>query len=240
MFSLEWFIDVRIYRKKTLNFSGFFLLQTNIFWQIETISYVILSSRMWCFVILQRARSRAWLIGESWEETAEIKTGSEACSSFRFECLRLWPPAGTHEILFDCCNPSYQVAPRFVLERVCGGCSVGTWPHSPAVNRTFPPRDFLGKSHFYWQHGNPWILANTGVWLKFATRTGDSEVVYFHVRIRNFFSEECSVLLCISSWQFYDILVSPWTWKPTKKAVAKSIYKRILTNIYSIHLSIFH
>lgn len=135
MFALEWFIDVRIEWKKSLNLSRFFLLQTNIFWQIKTTSYVILSSGMWCLVVLQLARSRAWLVGGSWEETAEIKTGSEAGSSFRFKCFRIWPPAGTHKILFDSCNPSYGVAPRFILERVCGGCSVGTWPHSLAAKR---------------------------------------------------------------------------------------------------------
>lgn len=38
-------------------------------------------------------------------------------------------PAGTHEILFDCCNPSHLLTHRDVCESMCVfGYTVGTWP----------------------------------------------------------------------------------------------------------------
>lgn len=40
-------------------------------------------------------------------------------------------PAGTHEILFDCCNPSHLLTHRGMCVSVfVFGNTVGTWPHA--------------------------------------------------------------------------------------------------------------
>lgn len=77
------------------------------------------------FVLLQirvchsRFENRAWLLQRRVEDRGDKNRQRAQFSPTNLNGSGFSQPAGTHEILFDCCNPSHLLTHRDVCECVC-------------------------------------------------------------------------------------------------------------------------